>query len=111
MNWVQLIVTVLCSVIASSGFWTYMQKRNDTKDMKTQMIIGLGHDRILHLGISYLNRKDENGQAYITREEYENLHDYLYVPYEKLGGDGSAERVMDEVKRLPIRNSSTRGDI
>jgi hypothetical protein len=88
-----------------------MQKRNDTKDMKTQMIIGLGHDRILHLGISYLNRKDENGQAYITREEYENLHDYLYVPYEKLGGDGSAERVMDEVKRLPIRNSSTRGDI
>jgi hypothetical protein len=88
-----------------------MQKRTDTKDMKTQMIIGLGHDRILHLGISYLNRKDENGQSYITREEYENLHDYLYVPYAKLGGNGSAERVMDEVKRLPIRNSSTRGDI
>jgi hypothetical protein len=82
-----------------------MQKKDETKDAKTQMIIGLGHDRIVQLGIYYLERKDENGQSYITRDEYENLHDYLWVPYHKLGGDGSAERVMDEVKRLPIRNS------
>jgi hypothetical protein len=69
------------------------------------MIIGLGHDRIVQLGMFYLERKDDNGQAWITRDEYENLHDYLYVPYAKLGGDGSAERVMNEVKKLPIRSS------
>lgn len=104
MDLLQLVITVLCSVIASSGFWAYMQKKSETKDVKTQMIVGLGHDRIVHLGMTYLERKDENGQAYITRDEYENLHDYLYVPYKKLGGNGSAERVMEEVKKLPIRN-------
>jgi hypothetical protein len=81
-----------------------MQKKGETKDVKTQMIVGLGHDRIVHLGMTYLERRDENGQPYITRDEYENLHDYLYVPYKKLGGNGSAERVMEEVKKLPIRN-------
>lgn len=35
--------------------------------------------------------------------EYENLNDYLYAPYEKMGGNGSARRVMEEVRRLPIR--------
>jgi hypothetical protein len=41
-------------------------------------------------------------RGYITQEEYENLHDYLYIPYEKLNGNGSAKRVMEEVGRLPI---------
>lgn len=27
---------------------------------------------------------------------------YLYEPYEKLGGNGSAKRVMQEVDKLPI---------
>jgi hypothetical protein len=81
-----------------------MQKKDDKKDAKTQMLIGLGHDRIVYLGMYYLERKDENGEHYITRDEYENLHDYLWVPYNKLGGNGSAERVMEDVKKLPIRN-------
>ena len=31
---VQTLVSVLLAVIASSGFWTYMQKRADNKDAK-----------------------------------------------------------------------------
>ena len=62
------------------------------------MIIGLGHDRIVYLGMKYLERGD-----WITQDEYENLYEYLYKPYAKLGGNGSAERIMDEVnKRLRI---------
>jgi hypothetical protein len=68
------------------------------------MLIGLGHDRICHLGMCYIHRKDSNGEAYITKDEYENLYEYLYKPYLKLGGNGSAERIMDEVKKLPIRD-------
>lgn len=60
------------------------------------MLIGLGHDRIIQLGNEYIQR------GYITSEEYENLHDYLYAPYKKLGGNGSAEQIMDKVKKLPI---------
>lgn len=60
------------------------------------MLVGLAHDRIVHLGMVYVDR------GYITQDEYENLNDYLYVPYEKMGGNGSAKRVMEEVRRLPM---------
>lgn len=43
----------------------------------------------------YINR------GYITPDEYENLYDYLYKPYEKLGGNGSAKRLMNKVEKLP----------
>ena len=36
-------------------------------------------------------------------DEYDNLKNYLYEPYKKLGGNGTAERVMDEVDKLPIK--------
>lgn len=99
----QMIVTIVCAVIASSGFWAFIQKRSESKDVKTQMLIGLGHDRIITLGRSYLKRMDENGKPYITQEEYENLKDYLYKPYHQMGGNGSAERIMNEIEKLPIK--------
>lgn len=89
---VQAIVTVVCSVLASSGLWAFLDKHSAKKDIKVDMLIGLAHDRILYLGMSYLERGD-----WITGDEYENLHDYLYTPYTKLGGNGSARRVMLEV--------------
>lgn len=98
-SWIQMAITVVCAVIASSGFWAYIQKRSEKKDVKTQMLVGLAHDRILFLGMSYIERGS------ITRDEYENLYEYLYRPYEKMGGNGSAKRVMQEVNKLPIHNS------
>ncbi len=32
--------------------------------------------------------------------------DYLYKPYEKMGGNGSAKKVMSEVNKLPIHKST-----
>ena len=98
--WQQIILTVLSSVLASSGLWAYITKRLEKKDVKTEMLVGLAHDRILFLGMHYGDR------GFITQDEYENLHDYLYVPYEKLGGNGSAKRVMQEVDKLPIKKST-----
>lgn len=95
-QWIPIIV----AVVASSGFWTLLFKIMETKSARSQMLVGLAHDRILYLGMVYIER------GYITRDEYENLHDYLYVPYEKMGGNGSAKRIMEEVNRLPLRNSS-----
>lgn len=97
----ELFLTILASVLASSGFWalmqTILQKRIDSKDAKTQMLIGLGHDRIIYLGMQYISR------GYITHDEYENLVDYLYKPYSIMGGNGSAERIINEVKKLPVK--------
>ena len=91
-----LIVGIVTAAIASSGFWAFLQHRMDKKDVRTKMLIGLGHDRIMYLGMHYVDRGN------ITQSEFENLHDYLYVPYEQMGGNGSAKKVMDEVKRLPL---------
>lgn len=95
---VQTLLTILCSVIASSGVWAVVLKLMDKKDVKTQMLIGLGHDRIMYLATSYINRG-----TWITTEEYENLVDYLYKPYEAMGGNGSAKRLVDEIKKMDIK--------
>lgn len=95
-QFVETLITVLCAVLASSGFWALIQKLTDKKDAKTQMLVGLAHDRILYLGMSYVQR------GYITKDEYENLYDYLYKPYLKMGGNGSAKRVIGEVDKLPL---------
>lgn len=99
-TWIQLVVTIFCSVLASSGLWAFLMKKEDRKDTKTEMLIGLAHDRILYLGMYYVER------GYITQDEYENLYEYLYKPYEKLGGNGSAKRIMAEVDKLPIRKAN-----
>ena len=95
-----LIMSIVVAIFASTGFWaflTYLIQRKDTKDSaEAQMLKGLGHDRICYLGETYVAR------GYITKDEYENLHDYLFLPYKKLGGNGTAEKVMKEVEKLPL---------
>ena len=98
-QWFQIVLTIISSVLASSGLWAYITKRLEKKDVKTEMLIGLGHDRIMYLGMSYIER------GWITSDEYENLYEYLYKPYEKMGGNGSAKRIMSEVNKLPIHKS------
>lgn len=96
-----LILGIFGAVFASTGFWgliTYIIKsKREKTSSEGKMIKGLGHSRICHLGEAYIKR------GWITKDEYEDLHDYLYIPYKELGGDGTADKIMDDVKRLPIR--------
>lgn len=101
----QMIITIICSVLASSGFWVYLQRQFDKKDVKSEMLIGLAHDRILELGMRYLERGD-----WITQDEYDNLHKYLYEPYVKLGGNGTAKKIMCEIDKLRITRSVFPGE-
>lgn len=101
--WVQTLITILVACIASSGFWAFITKVTEKKSSHTKMLVGLGHDRIIYLGMTYIER------GYITQDEYENLHDYLFVPYAKLGGNGSAARIMQAVDKLPIHVSTYTG--
>lgn len=99
-SWLQTAITVVCSVIASSGFWAWLQARHEKKDAKTRMILGLGHDRIVTLAMQYIER------GWLTQDEYEDLNKYLYLPYIEMGGNGTAERLMKAVKELPIHHIS-----
>lgn len=104
-HWLELCITVFAAVMGSSGFWAWYQSKNERKDAKTQMLIGLGHDRIIDKGIEILERGD-----WITEDEYDNLVNYLYKPYEALGGNGSAERIITEIKQLKIVKEPPKGE-
>ena len=99
-SWTSVIIAVVCSITASSGFWAYLQKKADGKDVTREMLIGLGHDRLVYLGLCYIER------GWITREEFENIYDYLYKPYQNMGGNGTVDRIMNQVNTLPIRRPS-----
>lgn len=103
MDWVTVLVTLIGAFLTSSGFWAYINSRNNKHDNKTKLLIGLGHDRIIFLGMKYIER------GWITEDEYENIHDYLYIPYKEAGGNGSAERIMTEVQKLPIHEIGFKG--
>ncbi len=90
---------ILLAVLASSGLWAFVTKLSERKDVKTKMLVGLGHDRIMWLGMKYIER------GWITQDEYENLYEYLYKPYKAMGGNGSAKRVMQELNKLPIHKN------
>ena len=60
------------------------------------MLLGLGHDRLVFLAIRYIQR------GRITKEEFENLFRYLYSPYKQLGGNGTVDALMEQVRKLPI---------
>lgn len=94
----QIIITVFSSVLASSGLWAFIMKKSERNDARTKMLIGLAHDRIVTLGMKYIKRGS------ITHDEYEDFRKYIYEPYKGLGGNGSGDRIMCEVDKLPIRN-------
>ena len=108
-----LVSTIIGAIFGGSGvtFLTFLIQRHDRKTDKRQeeyaelsrkiseiadAVKGQGHDRIIYLGEKYIQRGG------ITRDEYENLHDYIYGPYKALGGNGTAEKVMRDVENLPI---------
>ena len=96
----EVLLPIVLAMLASNGLWALIGKRRDKNDVERNMLVGLAHDRIIHLGMVYVTR------GYITQDEYENLNDYLYQPYEKMGGNGSAKRIMEEVRKLPIKREA-----
>lgn len=95
-SWLQVVLTAVASVLASSGFWAYMQRKNDAKDATTRLLMGVAYEHITTYGVGYINR------GWITKDEYEELEKYFYKPYKELGGNGVAERVMMGVSNLPF---------
>lgn len=95
----QSLVTVLITVFASTGFWTLIQtiynNRQKAKSAEIEMLLGLAHDRIFELCKDILKRGE------MTDQEYDNLK-HLYKPYIALGGNGTAQKLMEQVEDLKV---------
>lgn len=96
-----MLVTIICTIGGTGGVFAYLQKRADKKDVSKQMLLGIAHDRIIVLALTYINRKNRK----ISKDEFENIDKYLYKPYLKLGGNGTVTRLMEEVYELQICSS------
>lgn len=93
----QMFITALAAFMAASGgFWVYLRHRVAEKDAHTILLLSLTHYRIVDLGMEHINK------GYINKEEYDDLLRHFYEPYLSLGGNGSAERIMKLVQRLPL---------
>lgn len=99
-----IILTVISSVLASSGMWSVLlfalQKRVENKQKDTverKMLLALAHDRIYYLCEHILSDNTDG----IDIDEYDNLR-ILYEGYKALGGNGTCERLFNEVSKLPI---------
>lgn len=102
---VRMMFTTLTAVIASSGFWAYLSKKDTSRKAETRMIRGIGHDIIITRGLDYIERGS------ISKDEYENLIDYLYNPYKEMNGNGSADRIISEVQKLPVTRVRKEGPL
>ena len=84
-----LIITLVVAIFASTGFWQLISAlvtaRSKAKTIKDTCIILLQ-------------------QGEVDADEYKDLKHYLFEPYRAMGGDGTAERLIAEVDKLPIKN-------
>lgn len=98
MTTTQLILTIITSILASSGLWAFLSSRLERNSAERELIVGIGHVELVFFGMQYIAR------GWITRDEYETMQ-ALYKPYIKLGGNGSGTRIMNEIEKLPIRDN------
>lgn len=103
--WIGPAIAVVTAILASTGFWAWLQSKYNTKTSTDKLIMGLAYDKITHLGMIYIER------GWISKDEFEDFRKYLYEPYKDLQGNGVAERIMAEVSRLPLMSHSMRNQL
>ena len=98
---VKTIVTIVAAIFGCTGFWTglfsFITSKREKKNAKTKMILGLGHERLREKCEEHLSK------GYISADDYEDLDKYLYQPYKAMGGNGTVEKLMNDVRKLPLR--------
>ncbi len=113
MDTTQLIITIVTSMMASSGLWAlvlavYQRRQDAKKDAKKadsaerKMLLALAHDRIYYLCGQFLSEFKAGARDHMDVDEFHNLQ-ILYDGYKSLGGNGTCKRLYDEVSKIPVR--------
>ena len=92
---ITICASIAVAVFGSTGFWTWIQSRGKNKSAERKLLLGLAYSEILKR-CEYCIRR-----GYISTEDFNDLNRYLYEPYKALGGNGTAEKLMAEIKSLP----------
>lgn len=103
----QAVLVSLFTATLTGGFFGFVQfliKRHDDKvnnvEVKNELIedalLAILHDKIYVTGSKILQ------EGSISAEDANNL-DHLYKPYKALGGNGTCERIINQINELPIK--------
>lgn len=98
----EILVAIFCAIFSSVGFWTFVnnvyQNMREKKSAERKALLGLLHEKLAERAETFMTR---NG---ITRQEYEDFNKYIYEPYKELGGNGTGQRLKEEIDKLRIVN-------
>ena len=97
---IDIIVTLVVAVFGSTGFWTWLQSRSKKKSAETRLLMGLAYSEIINRADACISR------GWVEVDEYNELDRYLYRPYAEMGGNGTAQKLMNEVRNLPTRKEA-----
>jgi hypothetical protein len=97
---------IIVAIIGSNALFSFLQylitrhdmrnrTQSDAEKNQSDMILGLGHDKILYLTDKIIQR------GCITMKEKRNLKS-LYEPYQRLGGNGDCQVGYEACEKLPI---------
>lgn len=93
---VQIIIALVAAVFGSTGFWSWLSSRSKKRSDESRLLMGLAYSEIIRRSEEYIRR------GWIGIDEYNELDRYLYQPYQSMGGNGTAEKLMQAVKALPV---------
>lgn len=95
---IELIITLVVAVFGSTGFWSWLQNRGRKKSAETRLLMGIAYSKIIDLCTEYIQR------GYVNTDEYHELEHYLFKPYQDMGGNGTAEKLFNDVSKLQVKD-------
>lgn len=100
MSKTEIMVTIICAIFSSVGFWTFInnvyQNLREKESAERKALLGLLHEKVKSEANAFI------AQGSITSSDYEDFVRYVYEPYVGLGGNGTGEKLKREVDRLKI---------
>lgn len=113
MDNTQIIITIITSIMASSGLWALIlaivQRRAEARaaskkadSAERKMLLALAHDRLYYLCGQFLAEFKAGTRDHMDVDEFHNLQ-ILYTGYTGLGGNGTCKRLYDEASKIPVR--------
>lgn len=97
---VQIIIALVAAVFGSTGFWSWLSSRSKNRSDESRLLMGLAYSEIIRRAEEYIRR------GWIDVNEFNELDHYLFQPYSSKGGDGTAQKLMEEVRHLPTRKEA-----
>lgn len=98
MNTAGIIVSIVVAIFGSTGFWNWLMNRGKKKSAESKLLMGIAYSQIISLCESYLKK------GFVSTNEFHELEHYLYMPYSAMGGNGTAEKLYEDVKKLKVKD-------